>query len=143
METTVIFEGEHRRGDLQNQVGLDVTHELLRNVLLNANARYTRDDFEGTSRTDNIFDAGAGVSYLDQPQSVRSTPPTASPPAIRTTTRSSSIRNIVLVGITAQALNQRPRRYSGGRAVPLLPIGDRSTNGAFGVTRGAGLPAAR
>ena len=33
----------------ENAVGVDVTHELLRNVLLNANTGYTRADFEGTA----------------------------------------------------------------------------------------------
>jgi hypothetical protein len=64
LETTVEVDGEPASGNLQNTVGIDVTHELLRNVLLNANAGYIRDDFEGVSRTDNIFNAGVGASYL-------------------------------------------------------------------------------
>jgi hypothetical protein len=63
-ETTVVFEGDTAEADLQNQIGIDVTHELRRNILLNANAQYTRDDFQGTSRTDNTYDLGAGVTYL-------------------------------------------------------------------------------
>jgi uncharacterized protein (PEP-CTERM system associated) len=43
---------------------LEVNHELLRNVLLNGNVGYIRDDFEGVDRTDNTLRAGAGVSYL-------------------------------------------------------------------------------
>ena len=64
LETTVIFEDDAAEANFQNAVGLEVQHELLRNVLLNATADYTRDDFEGTSRTDNIYGLGAGVSYL-------------------------------------------------------------------------------
>ena len=63
-ETTVVFEGNTASADLQNQIGIDVTHELRRNILLNANAQYTRDDFQGTSRKDNSYNLGAGVTYL-------------------------------------------------------------------------------
>ena len=80
---------------------LDVTHELLRNLLLNANVGYTRDDFQGTSRTDNTYDPGVGVSYLiNRNLSVNAT--------YRFTTRDSDDtdrefdRNLVLVGITAR-----------------------------------------
>ena len=100
-ETTVTFEGDTAEADLENQVGLDVTHELLRNVLLNANARYTRDDFQGTSRVDNTYDFGGGVTYLiNRNLSVDAT--------YRFTTRDSDDgeaefdRNLVLVGITAR-----------------------------------------
>ena len=100
-ETTVTFEGDTAEANLQNQVGLDVTHELLRNLLLNANVRYTRDDYEGTSRTDNTYDLGAGVTYLiNRNLSVNAT--------YRFTTRDSDDtelefdRNLVLVGITAR-----------------------------------------
>jgi hypothetical protein len=64
LESTVVFEGDVADGNLQNAVGLEVQHELLRNVLLTATADYTRDDFEGTGRTDNVYGVGAGVSYL-------------------------------------------------------------------------------
>jgi hypothetical protein len=63
-ETTVNFEGDEASANLQKLISLDVTHELLRNLLVNANASYIRDDFEGTSRTDNRFIAGAGLSYF-------------------------------------------------------------------------------
>ena len=39
-------------------------HELLRNVLIGAEGGYVRDDFEGSDRTDNRYDAGADVTYL-------------------------------------------------------------------------------
>ena len=89
-ETTVIFEGDAADANFQNTVALDVTHELLRNVLLNANVGYARDDFEGTSRTDNIFSAGTGVSYLlNRNLSLDAQVPFHAS-AIRTTTTSSS-----------------------------------------------------
>jgi hypothetical protein len=100
-ETTVTFEGDTAEADLENQVGLDVTHELLRNLLLNANARYTRNDFQGTSRVDNTYDLGGGVTYLiNRNLSVDAT--------YRFTTRDSDDgeaefdRNLVLIGITAR-----------------------------------------
>jgi len=78
-----------------------VTHELRRNVLLNANAGYVRDDFQGVTRTDNIFNAGLGASYLiNRNFSLNAT--------YEFTTRNSDAdgdeftRNIVLVGITAK-----------------------------------------
>ena len=90
--------GDHRHGrrastasgDLQNSVGLDVTHELLRNVLLNANAGYTRDDFQGVDAHRQHLQCRRRRQLPDQPQSFRSTPPTSSPPAIRTLTATSS-----------------------------------------------------
>ena len=100
-ETTVIFEGDAAEANFQHTVALDVNHELLRNVLLNANVGYARDDFEGTNRTDNIFAAGAGVSYLlNRNLSVDA--------RYRFTTRDSDDndiefnRNIVMVGLTAK-----------------------------------------
>jgi hypothetical protein len=44
--------------------GINVDHELLRNLLLAANASVTRDDFEGIDRTDYIYRAGFGVTYM-------------------------------------------------------------------------------
>lgn len=100
-ETTVQFQGDIAEANFQNSVGLDVTHELLRNVLLNANTKFERDDFQGTSRTDNIWSAGAGVTYLiNRNLSLDG--------SYRFSTRSSDApgarydRNIVLVGITAK-----------------------------------------
>ena len=80
---------------------IDITHELLRNVLLNANADYTRADFEGTSRSDDIFGLGAGVTYLiNRNFSVDAT--------YRWSKRESDdnaaeyTRNIVVLGVTAR-----------------------------------------
>lgn len=63
-ETTVAAGGDTAAGNFQTSLGVDVTHELLRNVLLNANAGYIRDDFEGIDRTDDSVLVGGGVSYL-------------------------------------------------------------------------------
>jgi hypothetical protein len=64
-ETTVGDDsGDRASANFQKLATLDVTHELLRNVLLNANAGYIRDDFEGIDRSDNTFVVGGGVSYL-------------------------------------------------------------------------------
>jgi hypothetical protein len=43
-------------------VGVD--HELLRNLLLNARLQWRQDDFTGVNRTDNVYTAGAGATYL-------------------------------------------------------------------------------
>ncbi len=41
-----------------------VDHELLRNLLLEANASVTRDHYEGISRTDYIYSAGFRLTYM-------------------------------------------------------------------------------
>jgi len=43
---------------------ISVDHELLRNLILNANGSITNDDYEGSSREDYTYEAGAGVRYL-------------------------------------------------------------------------------
>jgi hypothetical protein len=63
-ETTVVFEGDEASGNLTTGVGVIVNHDLRRNIRLNANAGYDRDDFQGTNRVDNTFRLGGGVSYL-------------------------------------------------------------------------------
>ncbi len=63
-ETTVFFEGDPASGNLATRIGIGVNHELRRNILLNGNAAYERDDFQGVGRVDNTFRLGAGVSYL-------------------------------------------------------------------------------
>lgn len=100
-ETTVSFEGDEASGRFDKEVAVDVTHELLRNVLLNATASYTRSDFEGTSRSDDIYRAGGGITYLIN----RNLSLDAS---YRYSKRDSDdndaefTRNIVLLGITAR-----------------------------------------
>ena len=100
-ETTVTFEDDQASANFEQRVDLDVTHELLRNVLLNGNAAYIRDDFEGTSRTDDTVSAGAGLSYLlNRNLSLDAT--------YNFTTRSSDAddgdyaRNLVRLGVTAR-----------------------------------------
>ena len=50
--------------NLQHTVGLQVNHELFRQVLIGASAGYQRDDFKDANRTDNRMDLGADVQYL-------------------------------------------------------------------------------
>lgn len=56
--------GSTGTGYLASTVTANLDHELLRNLLLKANASYENDAFSGVSRTDNVFSAGAGVKYL-------------------------------------------------------------------------------
>ena len=63
-ETTVIVNGDPASSIFGVTAGVDVTHELRRNILLNGNVAYQRDDFEGTNRTDDSFFVGAGARYL-------------------------------------------------------------------------------
>jgi hypothetical protein len=49
---------------LATKVTVNLDHELLRNLLLNATASYENDRYLGISRSDNIFSVGAGVKYL-------------------------------------------------------------------------------
>lgn len=51
-------------GYLDSTVGVSLDHELLRNVLLNGNASYANDDFQGINRSDNDYLAGMGSKYL-------------------------------------------------------------------------------
>jgi hypothetical protein len=43
---------------------LGVDHELLRNLILNGNVSYENDDFQGITRSDDLYSAGAGARYL-------------------------------------------------------------------------------
>lgn len=51
-------------GYISNTIGLNVDHELLRNVLLSANAHYGKDNYEKIDRKDERTGAGASVAYL-------------------------------------------------------------------------------
>jgi hypothetical protein len=56
--------GAAGNGYLVSTIVANADHELLRNLLLNINAGYETDTFQGITRTDNVFNAGAGVRYL-------------------------------------------------------------------------------
>jgi hypothetical protein len=45
-------------------VGLSLDHELLRNLLLNANADFINDNFKGINRNDKQYDIGVGAKFL-------------------------------------------------------------------------------
>lgn len=52
-------------GTTNSRVALKVDHELLRNLLLHGNAAYTLAEYEGnTSREDDIYGAGLGLTYM-------------------------------------------------------------------------------
>jgi hypothetical protein len=51
-------------GYLASTIAANADHELLRNLLLNFNAGYENDSFQGITRTDNVFTAGAGLKYM-------------------------------------------------------------------------------
>jgi len=62
-ETTITFRGDTASTRFRKQLSVGVTHAVLRNISINGRALYIRDDFEGTSRSDDVFGFGAGVSY--------------------------------------------------------------------------------
>lgn len=49
---------------VESSVSLTVEHELLRNVLVLGSLGYTRDDYQGVTRTDNTYGANVGGRYL-------------------------------------------------------------------------------
>jgi hypothetical protein len=51
-------------GYLRSLAVLSIDHELLRNLLLHAEASYENDDFVGIQRVDNRYDIGVGARYL-------------------------------------------------------------------------------
>lgn len=51
-------------GILTTATGIDVDHELLRNLLLNANFAYVRDEYENINRNDDYYITGIGGRYL-------------------------------------------------------------------------------
>ena len=55
-------------GYFDNQIGLRVDHELLRNLLLFAQAEYRHDKYQRIDRRDDIKFAGGGARYLMSPQ---------------------------------------------------------------------------
>lgn len=51
-------------GYISNNLGVNIDHELLRNVLLSANANYGKDNYRNIDRDDERTGAGASVAYL-------------------------------------------------------------------------------
>jgi hypothetical protein len=62
--TTSQVTGPAGSGYLASTIAVNGDHELLRNLLLNVNASFENDSFQGIVRTDDFFTAGAGVRYL-------------------------------------------------------------------------------
>ena len=63
-ETTVGTGNNSAAGAFSRGINLRVDHELLRNLLLNADASYVNRDYEGVDRMDNSFAAGLGADYF-------------------------------------------------------------------------------
>jgi hypothetical protein len=61
---TTILQGTAGNGYLAQTFTANADHELLRNLLLNLNASYGNYSFQGISRTDDYFTAGAGLRFL-------------------------------------------------------------------------------
>jgi hypothetical protein len=71
--TTVTFTGSRTvedagitgsSGYLSTNIGAQVDHELLRNVILSAQAAYGKDDYRGIDRNDERYTAGISATYL-------------------------------------------------------------------------------
>ncbi len=56
--------GPAGNGYLSSTFQVNADHELLRNLLVNVNAGYENDSFQGINRNDNVFIVGAGLRYL-------------------------------------------------------------------------------
>jgi hypothetical protein len=63
-ETTVGEDNEAAAASFSRGANLRVDHELLRNLLLNAEVGFVNRDFEGVDRMDNTVSAGLGADYL-------------------------------------------------------------------------------
>jgi hypothetical protein len=63
-QTTNPATGGTGNGYLQSLGTVSIDHELRHNLLLNAGVSYETDNYQGISRTDNIFSAGGNVRYL-------------------------------------------------------------------------------
>ena len=61
---TISVVGPAGNGYLASTVGVRADHELLRNLLLSVNATYETDNFQGITRTDNVYSAGAAATYF-------------------------------------------------------------------------------
>lgn len=51
-------------GYLRSEAGVEIDHELLRNVILSGRVSYSDDDFNGIERADTRLTASAGGTYL-------------------------------------------------------------------------------
>jgi hypothetical protein len=51
-------------GALSTRIGANVDHELLRNLILSANADYVNNEYEGITREDDIINIGPSADYL-------------------------------------------------------------------------------
>jgi len=49
---------------VESNVSITAEHELLRNLLVLGSFGYTRDDYQGVTRTDNTYGANLGARYL-------------------------------------------------------------------------------
>ena len=63
-ETTALVGGVRASGFFATRYSLSADHELLRNLLLNANVAFTENDYEGIKRKDGIYDVGVSARYL-------------------------------------------------------------------------------
>jgi hypothetical protein len=64
LNNSVLAQGQVSPGYLDTVVSLTEDHELLRNLIVSANASYINDSFDGINRTDNNYALGAGMKYL-------------------------------------------------------------------------------
>jgi hypothetical protein len=64
LNSGVLGPGITSPGYLDTVVAINEDHELLRDLLLNANASYTNDDFQGIKRVDHDYAVGVGAKYL-------------------------------------------------------------------------------
>lgn len=51
-------------GYLSTSTGIQIDHELMRNVLLNGSLTWSSDEYEGIDRTDDRLQASVGATYL-------------------------------------------------------------------------------
>lgn len=49
--------------NFRTEFGVTIDHELMRNVIVNGEARYQNDDFRGDDREDDTILLGAGITY--------------------------------------------------------------------------------
>jgi hypothetical protein len=55
---------EDSSGFIGTEFDLTVDHELLRNLILGAEARYVNRDYEGIDRIDDVYEAGINANYM-------------------------------------------------------------------------------